>query len=228
MYQQQQQQQHLQWEPTMAFHWIGHSVPQITFSSLQSIANRKYPRYCTHWILQLLHHSFITNLKRETTTTTLLARSMSQPQKIDQSMFVFCFLSVAALVVLSCLFSYIYSQDGTDLVIRKMECSTSPESSGGVIEGTRRQTERIVAKNEPADVVVRPILCSTWSHYTAASGIFASIFRVNNNNSLKENFKKEKTRSPPLASSYVHWPFFKCTRLFFRREGFFFILRECL
>lgn len=105
---------------------------------------------------------------------------------INQCLFVTCSVGCSIFPI----FLYIHSQDGTDLVIRKTECSTSPGSSRGVIEGTRRQTERIVAKNEPADVVVRPILCSTWSHYTAASGIFASIFRVNNN-SLKRIKRKQ-------------------------------------
>lgn len=118
-------------------------------------------------------------------------------------------------------FFHYFSKDGADLVIRKTERSTSPGSSRGVIGGTRRRTERTVVKSGPAAPAVVPILCSTWSRCTVASGIFASIFRVKKNKSFfffpflfwggvsyLWGGKRKNKNKPPLATSFLlygHW-----------------------
>ena len=171
MYQQQQQQQHLQWEPTMAFHWIGHSVPQITFSSLQSIANRKYPRYCTHWILQLLYHSFITNLKRETTTTQ--TGEIDEPTAENWSINV-CFLfSECCSVGCSILPIFLYIQPRwngfshpEDGVFNKSRILWRRNRRHATSNGTHRRKKRAGGRRRSSDSLfyLIPLHGGIWHH----------------------------------------------------------------
>lgn len=186
---QQQQQQQPQSDPTMGFHWTGRSAPQITSSSPQSTANRKYPRYYyTHTHIKV-DDSFITTQQRyKQQLARLLAVGRKDRWATAENWSINgCVSPSARLFHENFLFSFFFhyfSKDGADLVIRKTERSTSPGSSRGVIGGTRRRTERTVVKSGPAAPAVVPILCSTWSRCTVASGIFASIFRVKKNKSF--------------------------------------------